>query len=82
MTGEDWALRAFEQAMAMREGGSWEDANVDADGFPTAGDYNGDYPDDVHDLLNERLSHDPNYAADVARDLNLLYRGEQNRCNR
>ncbi|EKU97179.1 hypothetical protein Lepto7375DRAFT_6346 [Leptolyngbya sp. PCC 7375] len=37
MTAEDWALRALEQAQAMREGGRvGEDANVDADGFPTA----------------------------------------------
>ncbi len=82
MNDEDWALRALEQAQAMREGGSWEDANFDADGFPTAGDYNGDYPDEIHELLNARLSNDPNYAAEVARDLSLLHRGEQNWGNR
>ncbi|MEL6139884.1 MAG: hypothetical protein AAFR42_21075 [Cyanobacteria bacterium J06628_6] len=76
MTEADWLQRAEEQALAMREGGSWENANPDEDSDPTAGCYEGDYPQDVHDALNQRLQTDEHYEAEVDRDLRTLFRGD------
>ena len=40
MSEEDWALRCFQQAMAMREGGNAFDSSPDEDGIATGGIYN------------------------------------------
>lgn len=79
MTDEDWQKRCQEQAMSMREGGSPWDANPDEDGYPTAGQYNGDYPDSWHDELNRRLDEDEYFEAEVERDLWSLFRADNAR---
>ena len=62
MTEADWQLRAHQQAMAMANGLPWTEANPDEDGAPTAGCYNGDYPQSVQDKLNRQLDEDEDYA--------------------
>lgn len=64
MNEEDWQQRALDQAMHMREGGDWRTANVDSEGTPTAGCYNGDYTQEQHDAANAALEEDANAAVE------------------
>lgn len=81
MTEADWLKRGHEQAMAMREGGSWKDSNHDSSGTPTAGEYNGDYTDAQHDEANRKLDEDSDYATETEGIVGALFsffRGERN----
>ncbi len=73
MTQEDWGRRGQEQGLAAREGGDPFLSSPDADGTPTGGDYNGDYPDSWHNELNERLEKDEYYEAEVDSQVRELY---------
>ena len=74
MTEADWTARAQDQAMHMREGGSWETANIDEDGTPTAGCYNGDYTQEQQNAMNAKLDEDEYYEAEVEAQVNTLFK--------
>lgn len=79
MTKADWTKRGLEQAMAMREAGSWEDANPDEEGVKTAGYYNGDYPQSWHDECNRRLEQDEYFEAETEQSIWTLFRADNTR---
>lgn len=79
MTEEDWALRGHEQAMAMREGGSWRDSSPDEDGEATGGCYNGDYTEEQHAAANERLEQDEYFEAQTQQNIWSLFRADNAR---
>lgn len=79
MTEQDWRARGHDQAMHMREGGDWKDANIDSEGTPTAGCYNGDYSDEYHNECNRRLETDEHFEAKVDAQVRELYHGHQDR---
>jgi hypothetical protein len=72
MTEADWAQRGLEQAQSMQNALPADISSADADGTPTGGCYNGDYPDSYHDQLNAQLDSDEYYEAEVEQDLNTL----------
>ena len=74
MTPDDWAKRCHEQALAMREGGSWDLSSPDDDGIPTGGCYNADYADEYHDECNRRLDEDEHYEAEQEQAAKGLFR--------
>jgi hypothetical protein len=72
MTEEDRITRAGDQARAAIFGGDPFASSPDEDGDATGGCYNMDYPDSWHNKQNEKLSNDPNYADEVARNVRSL----------
>lgn len=76
MSQEDWILRGHEQAMAMANCLDPFLSSPDADGDPTGGVYEGDYPDSWHQTLNQRLDTDEQYADKTREDIGLLCRAD------
>jgi hypothetical protein len=74
MTAADWLARGHQQAMAMINGNDWENSSCDKYGDETGGQLNGDYSDETHDALNQRLKDDEYYEAQVDQDLRKLYK--------
>ena len=73
MTEDDWARRGHDQAISMLNGDDPFRSSPDEDGYPTGGNYNGDYPQSWHDECNRRLDQDEYYEAETGSSVEQLY---------
>lgn len=74
MTDKDVITRAGQQARAMLQAGDPFLSSPDAEGTPTGGCYNMDYPQSYHDKLNGELENNEYAEAQIDSDLREIQR--------